>query len=181
MSNLKGKILIAEPYMGDPNFERSVILICEDTSLGSFGLVLNQPINKNLSDVIDEVYSEVPLFSGGPVEKNTLHYVHNMGLLIDDSFPLTENLFWSGDFETIKSLLNTGSLNNQNIRFFLGYSGWGPGQLKQELEEKTWIIADLDSENIFESNSSEFWRQTLKKLGGANRIKANYPIDPRLN
>lgn len=176
-----GRILIAEPFLGDPNFERSVILLCEHNESGSFGLVLNQTTNSYLSDVIEGVYQEYPLYIGGPVEQNTLHYIHRLGNLIEDSVDLGNGLFWSGDFESLKSLINIGTIKTEDIRFFLGYSGWGAGQLSEELAQNTWILSNIDSEMVFENEPVQFWRTVLKRMGGDYKVLSNYPIDPRLN
>ncbi|MCA0366105.1 MAG: YqgE/AlgH family protein [Bacteroidetes bacterium] len=181
MKNLTGKIIIAEPFLGDPNFERAVVLICEHNDAGSFGLVLNQPIKQKLADVIAEIYADFPLGIGGPVEQNTLHFVHTSGSLIDEAINISDNLYWSGDFETAKSLLNTGILKPDSIKFFLGYSGWGPGQLEAELAENAWMVSEISSEKIFENKSGTFWREVLRDMGGNFKVMANYPIDPRLN
>jgi putative transcriptional regulator len=119
-----GSLLIAEPFLGDSNFERSVVLVCEHSDEGTFGLVLNQTTNLNLSDVIDDVYAEYPLFLGGPVQQNTLHYLHRRPDLIDGSIRVGEGLFWSGDFEQVKQAINIGTLPETDIRFFVGYSGY---------------------------------------------------------
>lgn len=176
-----GKILIAEPFLGDPNFERSVVLLCEHNSSGSFGLVLNQATQSLLSDVVEDIYSEFPLFIGGPVEQNTLHYIHRLGNLIEDSVSLGNGIYWSGDFESLKSLINIGSVKPTDIRFFLGYSGWGLGQLENELAQNTWITTDINSEEVFDEDAKDIWRSILKKMGGDFKILSNYPIDPRLN
>lgn len=176
-----GRILIAEPFLGDPNFERSVILLCEHNESGSFGLVLNQTTNSQLSDVIEGVYQEYPLYIGGPVEQNTLHYIHRLGNLIEDSVDLGNGLFWSGDFESLKSLINIGTIKAEDIRFFLGYSGWGAGQLSEELAQNTWILSNIDSDMVFENEPVQFWRTVLKRMGGDYKVLSNYPIDPRLN
>ena len=97
----RGNLLISEPFLGDPNFERSVVLICEHyNSYGSFGLVLNQTSNLVLADVLEEnVYPDVPLFIGGPVQQNTLHFVHRRPDLIDGDQELLRGVFWGGNFE----------------------------------------------------------------------------------
>lgn len=136
----QGDLLIAEPYLGDPNFERSVILLCEDNEKGSFGLVLNQRSNLMLKDAIDDCYADIPLYVGGPVEHNTLHYVHRLGNLIPEAVDLGKGLFWSGDFETLKTMINIGKVEEKDIRFFLGYSGWGEGQLDTEMNRNSWIV-----------------------------------------
>lgn len=179
----RGNLLISEPFLGDPNFERSVVLICEHhNSYGSFGLVLNQTSNLVLADVLEEnVYPDVPLFIGGPVQQNTLHFVHRRPDLVDGGQELLNGVVWGGNFEQVKRLLNNGVLHPEDIRCFLGYSGWSGEQLKNELEQDSWIVASATSEMVFDTPSDSFWRTVLKGMGGDFKVMANYPTDPRLN
>ena len=176
-----GSLLIAEPFLSDTNFERSVVLICEHSEEGTFGLVLNQATNLTLSDVLDDTYAELPLFTGGPVQQNTLHFVHRRPDLIDDSVEVMDGLYWSGDFEQVKQAVNLGTLKNEDIRFFIGYSGWSEGQLASELEAKSWIVARTDTAFLFDTPADQFWRGILKRMGGEFKAIAHYPVDPRLN
>lgn len=176
-----GNLLIAEPFLGDTNFERSVILVCEHSADGTFGLVLNQTTSLTLSDVLEDTYAELTLFTGGPVQQNTLHFIHRRPDLIDDSVEVMEGLFWSGNFEQVKKAVNLGTLTNSDIRFFIGYSGWSEGQLADELDAKSWIVARTDPEFLFNTPPDQFWRGILKRMGGAFKAIANYPTDPRLN
>lgn len=176
-----GSILIAEPFLGDANFERSVVLICEHSAEGTFGLVLNQTTNLHLGDVIEDIFTDIPLFLGGPVQQNTLHFIHRRPDLIDQSIQIQDDLYWSGDFEQIKQALNIGTLNKQDIRFFVGYSGWGEGQLDTELTENAWIVSRTDTGFLFDTPADQFWRGILKRMGGEFKVKSNYPVDPRLN
>ncbi|UBM57431.1 YqgE/AlgH family protein [Marinilongibacter aquaticus] len=177
----KGNLLIAEPYLGDPNFERSVVMLCEHNAEGSFGLVLNHKSNLSLNDAVDEIYFDAPLYIGGPVEYNTLHFIHRLGDRIPDAVSLKNGLYWSGDFEVLKSMLNSGLVQSNDIRFFVGYSGWGKGQLEGEMKSNSWIITPTDSEMIFDSDPEVFWRKVLRNMGGEYKVKSNYPVDPRLN
>ena len=176
-----GSLLIAEPYMGDTNFERSVVLVCEHNSLGTFGLVLNQPTSIHLDDVIDDIRAELPLFVGGPVQQNTLHFLHRRPDLIDGSVPVVDGLYWSGDFDQIKQAVNVGTLTERDARFFIGYSGWDAGQLADELTQKAWIVSHIDADFLFDTPTGEFWRGVLKRMGGEYKAIAHYPVDPRLN
>jgi len=176
-----GCLLIAEPFMGDTNFERSVVLICEHNPQGTFGLVLNQPTDLILSDVIEDITPDLPLFMGGPVQQNTLHFIHRRPDLIDDSINITNGLYWSGNFEEIKRAVNVGTLTERDARFFIGYSGWGAGQLASELAQKSWIVSSTDAGFLFDTPASEFWRGVLKRMGGEYKSIAHYPVDPRLN
>lgn len=176
-----GNLLIAEPYMGDTNFERSVVLVCEHNPGGTFGLVLNQLTDIHLSDVIEEVTVDLPLFVGGPVQQNTLHFIHRRPDLIDNSIRIMSGLYWSGDFEQVKQAVNIGTLAERDVRFFIGYSGWSEGQLDAELEQKAWIVSRTDADFLFNTPTKEFWRGVLKRMGGEYKSIAHYPVDPRLN
>src|ERR1700712_764900 len=177
----RGNLLIAEPFMGDSNFERSVVLLCEHNERGTFGLVLNQATNLTVSDVLEEMYSEMPLFLGGPVEQNTLHFIHRLGHQIDGSIYIGENLYWSGNFDEIKRLLNLGAIKEKDIRLFIGYSGWGAGQLDKEMKQNSWIVTKTTAETLFETPYNQLWRAILKQMGGEYKVLSNYPVDPRLN
>lgn len=181
MSLSKGKIIIAEPFLGDKNFERSVVLLCEYGDQGAFGLVLNQLTNLKLDDVMENIYGEFPLYLGGPVEQNTLHFIHRLGNEIEGSIDIGNGIFWSGDFEQVKTLVNIGKIAEDDIRLFIGYSGWSGGQLEGELKQNSWIVSDTDASLIFETPSKNFWREVLKRMGGQYKVLSNYPTDPRLN
>ncbi len=167
--------------MGDQNFERSVVLVCEHNQMGTFGLVLNQSTDIHLSDVIEEVHTDLPLFVGGPVQQNTLHFIHRRPDLIDGSIRVETGLYWSGDFEQIKQAVNLGTLTERDARFFIGYSGWSEGQLDAELQQKAWIISHINADFLFDTPTNEFWRGVLKRMGGEYKSIAHYPVDPRLN
>lgn len=178
----KGHLLISEPFLGDPNFERSVVLLCEHNAQSSFGFVLNQKTDMTLMQVWEETsYCDFPIYIGGPVQKNTLHFIHRLGNQIDNSLEIAKDLYWSGDYEQVATLLNFGKIKEHDIRFFLGYSGWSENQLANEIQQNAWIISQGDSSFIFDTQSKDFWRGILKKMGGKYKMIANYPIDPSLN
>jgi len=178
----KGALLIAKPFLGDPNFERGVILLCEHNDQGSFGFVLNQVTDLFLGDVLeDTIYQDVPLHLGGPVEKNTLHFIHRRPDLISGGAEIMPDVFWGGDFEQVRTLLNINTLSVDDVRFFIGYSGWSGGQLENEIVQDSWIITQTKSEFLFTTPPADFWREILKNMGGEYRSIAHYPTDPRLN
>lgn len=177
-----GDILLAEPFLNDETFDRSVVLVGNHTEEGSFGFVLNKQSDLILSDVIDDLSDfEVPIYIGGPVEQDTLHFIYRNELPLEGTVRLAENLFWGGDFEQLKDLLRQKVAEPNNIRFFVGYSGWSEGQLVEELSKKTWITYRPEINDIFDIPCQEMWRDLLKKMGGKYKILANYPSDPRLN
>src|SRR5690606_22097202 len=141
MTDIKaGSILISEPFLGDPNFERTVVLICRHDEEGTFGLVLNRRSNLKLTDVLDYFDNgmEMELGIGGPLQHNTLHYIHNRPDF-PAAIPLNETVFWGGDYEYVKTKLSSAEISPDEIRFFLGYSGWTPGQLEEEVSKNVWI------------------------------------------
>jgi putative transcriptional regulator len=178
----KGSLLIAKPFLGDPNFERGVILMCEHNDQGSFGFVLNQTTDLFLGDVLDEtIYQDITLHLGGPVEKNTLHFIHRRPDLVTGGTEIMKDVYWGGDFNNVKTLLNLNTLKQEDVMFFIGYSGWSGGQLDDEIKQDSWIISNTTSDFLFSTPSSNFWREILRNMGGEYRSIAHYPIDPRLN
>jgi len=178
----KGKLLIANPFLPDPNFMRSVILLTEYGENGSVGYVLNKPLKVKLSDAVTAFENvDAPLFYGGPVQKDTLHFIHNLGGVISGGTEVLEGVFWSGNYETLNILAKNGDLEPDQLKFFAGYSGWGVGQLDKELEENTWIISEADHEIIFCNDPEKLWQLSLRKMGGRFAEISNYPQNPRLN
>ena len=182
MAPVTGAVLIAPPMMQDPNFRRTVILLCEHGVDGSFGLILNRSISLNLTDVVEgmDLYNG-PLCMGGPVQPNTLHFLHRYGSIVGESVEITDEIFWGGDFEIIQKKMENESTSSEEVRFFLGYTGWTPGQLDAEIEQDGWIIAPSDHTVIFPSDPETLWTTTLRRLGGEYALLANFPDDPRLN
>jgi putative transcriptional regulator len=182
MNVSKGSLLIAKPFLGDPNFERGVIVMCEHNEEGSFGFVLNQTTDLFLGDVLEEtIYQDITLHLGGPVEKNTLHFIHRRPDLISGGAEIMKNVYWGGDFTSVKTLLNLNTLHQDDVRFFIGYSGWSGGQLDEELSQDSWIVSNTTSDFLFTTPPGNFWREILRNMGGEYRSIAHYPIDPRLN
>lgn len=178
----KGRLLISEPFLPDPNFERTVILICEHNEEGSFGFVLNKPSLLRMSDVLQESgsYSET-LYVGGPVQQDTLHFIHRSPQL-EGGIEIADGIYWGGNFEAVAIMLQQDINISEEFRFFLGYSGWGAGQLKSELEQNSWIVSDkVTPQQIFDTEPEVLWKEVLKNMGGKYKMFSNYPIDPRLN
>ena len=176
-----GYLLVSEPFLPDPNFERSVVLLCEhQPDVGSFGFVVNRPTSVLVNEVLEANDLTNTLYVGGPVEQNTLHFVH-LFAQIEGAIPLKDGLFWGGNFEQLLNLAELGMVTNDNCRFFMGYSGWGKQQLQTELEQNAWIIAKPNLQLIFQVQPDQLWREILKNMGGKFKVFANFPTDPRLN
>ena len=175
-----GFFLLAEPLLDDPNFERTVILVCQHSEEGAFGLVVNRPTEISVSEAIDLLDIENRLFVGGPVEQHTMHFLHTFTHL-QGSLTISEEIFWGGDFDDLQELALKGRIEEENCRFFVGYSGWSELQLEAELKNNTWIISKVNPKIIFEYEPEQLWNAILKEMGGKYKVYSNYPIDPRLN
>lgn len=177
----QGHVLISEPLTEDDYFGQSVVLITEHSEVeGTVGFVLNKDSEYTLSDIIPTINADNKVYKGGPVEPNTLHYIHQYSE-ISNAIKIGENLFWGGDFEQIKEWMSLGLIQNDKILFFLGYSGWRKGQLQQELKNHYWIVARTTNDEIFHSQSENFWRKKVENLGKVFNKWLNVPENPNLN
>lgn len=179
----KGILLLSEPFIEDTNFSLTVIYICEHLKDGTIGLIINKQTKFLIGDAIPELdYFEAPLYYGGPVEPETLHFLHTYGNLIEDSLEVSEGLYWNGNFETLKTLISTNQISPENIRFYIGYTGWEQGQLNREIKEKAWIVIDNTHSHIFSTEPQNLWRQILRDSGNDDlRIKSHFPENPQFN
>lgn len=155
----QGKILISEPFLCDHMFGRSVILLVDHAQDGTMGLILNKPLPLFLNDLLSEIdcRENIPIYKGGPISTDTLFYLHTLEN-IADSFPVANGIYLNGDFAAIRQFMAEGNSIKGKIRFFLGYSGWEPGQLKQEIEENTWLVDNADFPHS--------WTKNPKKIRG---------------
>lgn len=178
----KGILLVSEPFLPDPNFKRSVVVLTEHDEEGSIGFVLNRKTNLVLNDVLEDFPEfPAPLYLGGPVEQNTLHYLHAAHHHIPGSKPLVPGINWGGDFAVVRDLVESGSLPIDEIKFFIGYSGWSAAQLEDEFNEKAWILARANESLVLSEADEDLWKVVLKGMGRTYQLMANYPDDPRLN
>lgn len=175
--------MISEPFLTDPNFIRTVILVCEHNEDGSFGFVLNKPAQITLNELVVDVASrDDTIFVGGPVQQNTLQFIHRQEGLIEGGIEISTGLYWGGNFEQMLTVLEGDLISKEDIKFFVGYSGWAPGQLKNELELNSWIIyRNVSVNQIFDTNIESLWKEVLNTMGGKYKIISNFPVDPRLN
>ncbi|MFZ1497624.1 MAG: YqgE/AlgH family protein [Saprospiraceae bacterium] len=173
---LQGKILLAEPFMSDPNFKRSVVFLCEHDSEGSFGFVLNKILDISLSELISDLPDfKAKVYLGGPVQNDTLHFLHNLGDLVEDSLLIGNGIYWGGNFNALKTLIQHELVMPQNVRFFVGYTGWSAGQLTEEIEAGSWVVADMDANYIFKNQPQELWQQVLENKGNNFAVIAQMP------
>ena len=177
-----GQVLLAEPFMADPYFRRAVVLLCEHNPNGSVGFILNKNIDMSLNELMSDFPEfEAQVFYGGPVQTDTLHYIHNVGPILDDSVEVAKGVWWGGDFEKLKVLIQSELIKPENIRFFIGYSGWAEGQLDGELESGSWVHADMHANYIFKTTPNKLWSQVMTNKGNTYEIIANLPEEVNWN
>jgi putative transcriptional regulator len=177
-----GILLIADPFLKDPNFLRTVVLLCDHKEEGSFGFVLNKKIEQTLDELLNNFDGfPLPVFYGGPVQTDTIHFVHQYPDLIPEAFKVSDGIYWGGNFETVTALIKNNSLDPKKIKFFIGYSGWSDGQLRDEMKEKSWLTVDATKNLVFNTKDTEVWKSSLIHLGGDYEMMVNFPIDPQLN
>ncbi|HTL81073.1 MAG TPA: YqgE/AlgH family protein [Bacteroidia bacterium] len=177
-----GRILISEPFLGDGYFRRAVVLLVEHNDKGSVGFILNKP----LDITIDEAIPGFPSFDfntmfGGPVSRDQLYFVHTLGDKIKDSVPIADGLWWLGDFDQVKVMLDNKEISVNEMRFFIGYAGWDKGQLLKEMEERSWFVSEVDLDMIFSADPENMWQEAVKKMGAEYKLMADFPEDPSLN
>ena len=177
-----GILLIADPFLKDPNFMRTVIFICEHQPVGSFGFVLNKLSEKTLDELMTGFDDyPIPIYYGGPVQMDTIHFLHQYPELIPGGKEVMSGIYWGGDFIKLSEMVKNKEIDLKKVRFFIGYSGWSNGQLGDELKEKSWLTVAATSDLIFHQKAEDIWKDSLKHLGGEYEIMINFPTDPQLN
>lgn len=177
-----GVLLIADPFLKDPNFMRTVVLLTEHREDGTVGFVLNRQYENTLDELLPDVEGhKLPVYYGGPVQMNTIHFLHCYPDEISGGVEVIKGVFWGGDFDAVIQLINSGKVDPARLRFYIGYSGWSAGQLATEMDEKTWLTVEAVKKLIFHPNAEEIWKDSLKHIGGEAEMMINFPIDPLLN
>jgi putative transcriptional regulator len=177
-----GSLLISEPFLADSCFKRSVVLLSEHDKNGTLGFILNKPTDLKLNEAVEDFPEfNVPLYFGGPVDTETLFYIHTLGNKLEGSREIAAGVFWGGDYEKLKFFVDTKQIKENQIRFYAGYSGWEPKQLNDELKEQAWMLSEANLQFTFYQNPKLLWSQVLRSMGNEYAMMANFPEDPQLN
>ena len=168
MSDLAPGFLVAVPQLGDPNFQRALIVLMEHNKDGALGIVINRTGTINLADVArsqnmrpTDDLAEKPVYVGGPVQSERGFVLHGLAGL-DESVEIKDGLFVSSSLDALKHLL---TLPDSSFRLCLGYAGWGPGQLEKELQEGAWISAPLTRRHVLVTPPAKAWESVLRDMG----------------
>jgi putative transcriptional regulator len=177
-----GRLLISEPSLQDFYFRKSVVLLADHNEEGSFGLIINKPIHIRLHEVAKDFPAfDAPVFLGGPVKTDSIFFIHTRSDLIDESLKVLPGLFWGGNIDQVRDLMVKHEINEKEIRFFVGYSGWAPQQLNEEMERNSWIVSKTFKDQVISDKPENLWSEILRSLGGEYQLWYNYPTDPGLN
>ncbi|MEM9526452.1 MAG: YqgE/AlgH family protein [Bacteroidota bacterium] len=177
-----GTILLAEPFMMDTNFKRSAVLLVDHGEDGSIGFILNREVDMRVDELVDDFPEfDAPVYFGGPVGTDTIHYLHNKGDLLEGSDEISRGVYWGGDYEKLKFLLRQELITPRDIRFFVGYSGWSEHQLKEELDHGSWVTAPMYANYLFKSKASKLWSQVMDNKGNAFSVIADMAEEPSFN
>ena len=177
----QGLVLVSEPFAPDSIFSRSIILLAEHNEEGSVGFILNKPFNRKISDFSSELGSfDMNVSLGGPVESEHIYYIHTYGEKIPGSIHIKGNLFWGGEFRVVQTMSEIGKLDENKIRFFVGYSGWSSKQLINEIDKNYWLVSEIDVKTIMK-NDKKIWNKTVSALEKPYRAWQYFPENPNLN
>ena len=178
MESLAGKLLVSSPSLLDPNFRRTVVLMTHHDEEGAMGLVLSRPSPLLVSDTVPAL-ADLPgadnIYVGGPVQTDVIVALVELDEPDEEVPPIIGNVgYLPGDGEA-------DDLEIARVRVFAGYSGWGPGQLEQEMAEPSWIVVRAEPDDVFAPDPDELWRTVLHRKGGKYALIATMPFDPGLN
>ena len=177
----KGRIIVSEPFLPGNYFSRSAVLLVDYSPKGAVGFILNKPIETQINELFAIHPDFTPeVFMGGPVGNDSLFYIHTLGEQIKGSIQVKDELYWGGDFEELKVLITTGKARHDQVKFFVGYSGWSAGQLDDEITENSWLVTEADIKQIMKSDQ-DFWIESVKNAGGHYKTWRNFPEDPNSN
>jgi putative transcriptional regulator len=179
----QGKVLISNPFLSDFFFRRSVVLLVDHGEEGSFGVIINKPLDFKINEVTTNFSSfKSHVYLGGPVKTDSVFYLHRLGDLIPGSVGIFNDLYWGGDSVKLEELLGDPSFHGHDlVRFYLGYAGWTGGQLDEEIVGKSWLISDVSPEEVIGSKSEELWSNKVMARGKEYEPWLHFPADPSFN
>ena len=177
----QGIILISEPSLRDFYFRQSVILLAEHDEEGTFGIIINKPIETRLNEVLKDFTDlDIPVYLGGPVKTDSIFFIHTKEN-VDKSLKIIDGLYWGGDIDVIREMLEMKMIKENEIRFFIGYAGWNPKQLEREISEKSWVLSHTTVDEVINRHPEKLWPGYLRSMGSDYAIWANFPADPSFN
>lgn len=179
----KGVFLIASPEIDDGIFFRSVVLICDHSPVGSFGIIINKPLDietpEEILHIDDLTGVDIPIRAGGPNQPNQVILLHSSMRESENTLSVCDDVYLGGDLESLREIANIPE--TPSILLFLGYSAWGTGLLEKEFLSSTWFLHPASKEHIFTTPPSKMWQTLLREMGGKYKTLSMIPEDLELN
>lgn len=174
-----GDVLISEPFMNDYYFRRSVILMIDHNEEGSLGIVINKRVSIPFNEIVEGFPEfKADVYLGGPVETDRIFFIHTVGEMIPDSHRISSGLYWSGNVSALKSMIKMDLIKTHELRFFVGYAGWGDGQLIKELQANTWIVGRFTTKELLQTKPGKMWSSFVNQMGIRYSLWSKFPINP---
>jgi len=176
-----GALLIAEPFNPEPTFKRSVVLISQHNSKGTIGFIINKPTQLKVHEALDD-FPEIDAFVywGGALHLDSIYYVHSIENLMG-AHKICEGIYWGGDYQQLKMMIEAGEVKSEQIKFLAGYSGWHGRQLEQEISSDNWWVTAADPYSILIEEPTVMWGNVLTRMGHVYGIMNDFPEDPGMN
>jgi putative transcriptional regulator len=180
-----GTFLVASPLLQDPNFARTVVLMCEHGPGGSWGLVVNRRTALTYGELLDDLpfpaASSGPVYWGGPCEPSRMQVLHRLRRELPHETEICREVRLGIDADTFRRVVGEALLPGEALHAYVGHSGWGAGQLAAELASGSWIICSADPRFVFDTSPDDVWEAVLRSLGSSYARLAALPGDPRVN
>jgi len=180
-----GTFLVASPLLRDPNFVRTVVLMCEHGSGGSWGLVVNRRTALTYGELLEDLpfpaAAAGPVYWGGPCETSRMQVLHRLRRSVDFDLEVCPGVQLGLPPDLLRSVIASPLAPGEALHGYLGHAGWGSGQLDAEIEQDSWILCTGDARIVFETPFEHAWERVLQSLGPKYADLAHYPADPRLN
>lgn len=174
-----GDVLISEPFMNDYYFRRSVILMIDHNEEGSLGIIINKRVSIPFNEIVEGFPEfKADVYLGGPVETDRIFFIHTVGEMIPDSHRISSGLYWSGNVSALKSMIKMDLIKAHELRFFVGYAGWGEGQLIKELQANTWIVGRFTTKELLQTKPGKMWSSFVNQMGIRYSLWSKFPINP---
>ncbi|MFN8166658.1 MAG: YqgE/AlgH family protein [Bacteroidia bacterium] len=176
-----GALLISEPFNQEPTFKRSVVLVSQHNSKGTIGFIINKPTQLRINEALDDFPDfDAYVYWGGAVKLDSIYYVHSVPNLMG-AHKISDGLYWGGDYQQLKLMIEAGDIAPDQIKFMAGYSAWPEKNLEQELKGPNWWITEADPYSILIEEPTVMWGNVLRRMGHVYGILNDFPEDPGLN
>lgn len=181
----RGCFLVASPLLQDPNFVRTVVLICEHGEGGTWGLIVNRRTGLSFGELLDDLpfpaSAETRVFWGGPVEPSRMQVLHQLRQEIPEEVEVCPGVNLGLEAETFREVVAHSLIPGEHLHAYVGHAGWAAGQLEAELAVGSWIVCTGDASAVFETEADDMWEHVLESLGPSYARLATVPVDPRVN